>query len=126
MHLLDATHDEREEIIKLIIEDKRNRYNDINKAENPDGVNQKAELIIRDMDKMALMWENKTIPDELIYYYSRAIVSTFIYFSNKIKHSRENKKNSRYRRKYQNLFIFADKYRHREKGYELNADLYDI
>ena len=126
MKILDDTHNEREEIIKIMRADHNARYHIDDLSTNPDNINKKVDLIIRDWDKIGLMWENGVIPDELIHYYSRAIVSSFLYFSNRILTTRDNKKNSNYRRKYQNLFIYCDKYRHTVKGYELHEELYEL
>src|SRR5688500_13732684 len=52
MQMLDDTHHEREEIIKIVRDNHKAKYNVNNLNENPKNINDKVELIIRDWDKI--------------------------------------------------------------------------
>jgi hypothetical protein len=123
MHILDSTHMEREEINRIIRDNSESRFNHLDLTKNSESLNNNVELIIRDWDKIGLMWENGIIPNELVYYYSEAIVSSFIYFLELIRSNRLNKRNQNYRKRYERLFYFADKYRHTYKGTERHDDI---
>lgn len=125
MLMLDKTHEEREIINQLIEKNEQERFEIMDLSKAPEDVLKKAELIIRDWDKIGLMWESGVIPEEVLEFYSRSIVSSFLYFSNRI-FSERTRKSSDYRRKFQILFQHADTYRHEKKGHSLHDDLYNV
>jgi hypothetical protein len=92
MNMLDETKKEREMINKIIKTDDSKRFDPKELDNNPTELNDKYEEIIGDWDKIALMWEHKVVPEKFIMeYYSKAIVSSWLFFSDLIYQERARK-----------------------------------
>jgi len=125
MNMLDETKREREMINRIIKADDSKRFDQNDRNNNPKELNDKHEEIIGDWDKIALMWEHKVVPEKFIMeYYSKAIVSSWLFFSELIYHERAHK-HSGYKKKFQELFKKADEYRHKHKGESLHDNDHD-
>lgn len=114
--MLADTQKARVLINKLIRENNKAHFDYGDMTKNPKEINELHKAIISDWDKIALMLEDKVVPESFIMeYYSRGIIFSWQYFSAYIHNERAIRKHEGYKKKFEELHDKAYAYRKRNK-----------
>jgi len=114
--MLADTQKARVMINKSVRDDNKSQFNYNDMTKNPKEINELHKEIISDWDKIALMLEDKVVPESFIMeYYSRGIIFSWLYFLPYIHHERAIRNHEGYKRKFEELYEKAYKFRKKNK-----------